>query len=276
MTLAPPAEFLILGAAMLAAGAAGGVLAGLLGVGGGIVIVPVLEATLALLGVDAQVRMHVAVGTSLATIIPTSIASTRAHLKRESVDVALARSWGPWILLGALAGTFVAGRVESRVLTGVFGAVSLLVAIKMLLPLDRRTVARRVPRGGAAAPLPATIGCVSSMMGIGGGTLSVPILTLCAAPIHRAVGTSALFGLLIAVPGTVGFMLSGAGNPLLPVASAGYVNLIGFALIVPATVACAPLGAAIAHGLSRRWLSFAFGMFLLLVAARMLWQTDLI
>ncbi len=265
-------EYLSLAGAMLAAGCAGGVLAGLLGVGGGIVIVPVLDATLQWLGIDASVRMHVAVGTSLATIIPTSIASARAHYRRQSVDLALVRSWGGWILTGALLGTFVAGQVESRVLAAIFAGVALLVAIKMVLPLDHVAPAQRVPRGLAAAPIPGLIGLVSAMMGIGGGTLSVPIQTLCGQPIHRAVGTSALFGLVIALPGTLGFMLTGAGNPLLPPASVGYVNLIGLALIAPATVLCAPLGARIAHGLDRRRLSVLFGIFLLLVAVRMFTQ----
>ena len=267
----PEIAALIVG--MLLTGIAGGVLAGLLGVGGGIVIVPVLEGVLELLGVDASVRMHIAVATSLAVIVPTSIASSRAHHKRGSVDIDLAKRWLPFIFIGAIIGIGVASQVQGHVLTAVFAGVALLVALKMLLPLDNFSLASEVPRGPAAEIMPTTIGTVSTMMGIGGGTLSVPILTLLSEPIHRAVGTAALFGLLISIPGTLGFMWSGFGNELLPAGSLGYVNVIGFALIAPTTVLAAPLGAHIAHALSRRQLSIVFGCFLLLVSVRMLLRT---
>ncbi len=266
-------EFLPLALAMLVTGIAGGVLAGLLGVGGGIVIVPVLEWALELIGVPVEFRMHIAVGTSLAVIIPTSISSARAHHKRGSVDLELARRWVPFILAGAIFGTIIASKVGGPVLSAVFGVVALLVAIKMALPLDDRTFTSEVPRGWITAPLPAAIGTISTMMGIGGGTLTVPSLTLLGEPIHRAVGTSALFGLLISVPGALGFIATGWGVTELPVGSIGYVNLIGIALIAPTTVLAAPLGARIAHALSRRQLSLMFGLFLLLVAIRMIYQT---
>ena len=158
-------------------------------------------------------------------------------------------------------------------LTAVFSAVALLVALKMVLPLDKWILATGVPRGTGTLVMPATIGMVSTMMGIGGGSLSVPALTLMNEPIHRAVGTAALFGLLISIPGTLGFIWSGYGNELLPPGSLGYVNLIGFAFIAPATVLAAPLGARLAHALSRRQLSVIFGCFLFIVSLRMLLQT---
>lgn len=262
-------DLLLLATAMLATGAIGGVLAGLLGIGGGIVIVPVLEAALAFLGIDLDVRMHVAVATSLATIIPTSIASARAHYRRGAVDLALAKRWAGFILVGALIGTWIASLVHGRVLAGVFAAIAFLMAIKLILPLDGRSVARDVPRNPGVLLLPAGIGAVSSMMGIGGGTLSVAALTLFNQPIHRAVGTSALFGLAISLPGTIGFMIAGHGDARLPVGSIGYVNLIGFALIASTTVLAAPAGAAIAHRLSQRQLGLMFGLFLLLMSVRM-------
>jgi len=264
---------IVLAAAMLVSGVAGGILAGLLGVGGGIVIVPVLEWALELTGVPVEFRMHIAVATSLAVIIPTSISSARAHHRRGSVDVALAKRWMPFIFMGAVFGTFVASRVGGQVLSGVFGVVALLVAIKMALPLDQKTITSEVPRNPLTLLMPASIGTISTMMGIGGGTLSVPSLTLMSEPIHRAVGTSALFGLLISIPGTLGYVVSGWGNEQLPPGSLGFVSLIGFALIAPTTVLAAPLGARIAHALSRRHLSALFGMFLLLVSIRMLFQT---
>ena len=147
--------------------------------------------------------------------------------------------------------------------------MALLIALKLILPLENRTLASEVPRGPLMSLVPTTIGTVSSMMGIGGGTLSVAALTLCNQPIHRAVGTAALFGLVISVPGTIGFMVAGWGDPRLPPGSLGFVNAIGFALIAPTTVLCAPLGAAIAHKLSQRQLSVLFGVFLIVMSVRM-------
>jgi len=263
------AETLSLILAMAATGAAGGILAGLLGVGGGIVIVPVLEILLGVVGVDPSIRMHVAVGTSLATIIPTSLSSARAHHARQSIAVDLVRYWSPFIVIGAILGTLVAGEAGSDVLYAVFGAVALLVSIKMMLPLDDRVVADDVPRGFRGSLIPTGIGFISAMMGIGGGSMSVPVMTLCNRPIHIAIGTSAVFGAFIAVPGTAGFIFTGWGNSLLPFGSLGYVNLVGFALIIPTTIAFAPVGARLAHSTSRRSLSLIFGFFLLLIAIRM-------
>jgi len=265
-------EFLLLGVAMLATGAVSGVLAGLLGIGGGIVIVPVLDAVLRLLGTDESVTMHIAVATSLATIIPTSIASSRAHHLRGAVDVPLVKSWAVFVLAGALLGAWLASGVHSDVLSGIFAVVAFLIAIKLLVPADGRTLADDVPGGHFIKLLPTGIGTVSSMMGIGGGTLSVAALTLLNQPIHRAVGTAALFGLTISLPGAAGFIVTGWGDPRLPVASLGFVNLAGFALIAPMTVLTAPLGAALAHKLSSRQLSVLFGAFLLLMSVRMALQ----
>jgi uncharacterized membrane protein YfcA len=258
---------------MLVTGVVAGILAGLLGVGGGIVIVPMLEFALGIAGVDPSIRMHIAVATSLATIIPTSISSSRAHFKRQSVDVDLARNWALWIFIGALAGTWLASQFHSRVLSGIFATVAFLVAFKMMMPMDNKVLTRGVPRGVAMAPVPTLIGLVSSMMGIGGGSLSVPVLSALGEPIHRAVGTAALFGLFIAVPGTLGFMITGYGNPLLPAGSIGFVNVIGLALIAPTTVLAAPFGARLAHSMSQRQLTLLFGSFLLIVAVRMLLRT---
>jgi uncharacterized membrane protein YfcA len=255
--------------AMLLTGAVGGVLAGLLGVGGGIVIVPMLEAALSFVGVDPSIRMHIAVATSLATIIPTSISSARAHYMRQSIDFELIRYWSPSIVVGAVAGIIIAANVGGWVLSAVFATVALSAAIKMMLPLDSKILAADVPRGLAGSTIPIGIGAVSTLMGIGGGTLSVPAMTLSSKPIHLAVGTSALVGLVIAVPSTIGYVVTGWGNAALPFGSLGYVNLLGFALIAPTTVLFAPLGAKIAHALSRRSLSLFFGLFLLAISIRM-------
>ena len=256
-------------ATMLVTGAAAGILAGLLGVGGGIVIVPALEAALAYLGVDAAVRMHIAVATSLATIIPTSISSAAAHYRKESIDFGVVRFWSPFIFAGAIAGTVIASQVTGRVLAGVFAVVALAVALNMMRPSQDKTVWNDVPRGAGGAIIPTCIGGISTLMGIGGGSMSVPAMTLMSKPIHLAVGTSALLGLVIAVPATAGYIVAGWRNAFLPDWNVGYVSVIGFLLITPATVLFAPVGAKIAHALSRRWLSFLFGAFLLVVSIRM-------
>lgn len=263
-------DLLTLTAMMLLTGGVGGLLAGLLGVGGGIVIVPVLDLVLASMGVDSSVRMHVAVATSLATIIPTAISSSRAHHAKGAVDMAQLKRWSVAIFLGAIVGVLVASHVTGDVLSAVFGVVALLVAVKMLLPLEGRHIAEAIPGGPGGQLLPFAIGGFSSMMGIGGGTLSVPTMTLFNFPIHRAVGTAALFGLLISVPATIAFIITGWSVPGLPPGSLGYVNLIGLAIIAPVSFFAAPWGARLAHSLSKRHLSILFGLFLAVVSARML------
>lgn len=259
-------------AAIAAAGALGGLLAGLLGVGGGIVIVPVLDAALELAGVPSGAALHVAVATSMATIIPTALSSSRSHAKRGSVDFGLMKLWALPIVLGSLAGSLAAARMDARILAAVFGCVALTAALKMLLPLDHLVLRRSVPGGLGGTAIPAAIGAVSAMMGIGGGTLSVPTMTLCGVPVHTAVGTAALTGLWISVPATAGYLLApasdAAGIPL----TIGYVSLLGFAIIAPVSWVVAPVGVRLAHSLDRRRLSAAFGVFLALVAARMMYR----
>jgi len=265
-------QWLILGLAMLATGTVAGVLAGLFGIGGGIVIVPVLETALGLVGVDPAIRMHIAVGTSLATIIPTSISSARAHHRRKSVDVELVKRWAIFVLIGALLGAWIASRVHSDVLAFVFATLAFLVALKMLFLPESRNLTDAVPRGPLISVIPTSIGCFSSMMGIGGGTFSVMTLTLFNEPIHRAVGTAALFGLVISLPGTLGFVAAGWGDPRVPAGSLGFVSLLGFACIAPATVLAAPLGAKIAHAFSARRLNMLFGSFLIVASLRLFYR----
>lgn len=258
-------------AILAVSGVLAGFVAGLLGVGGGIVTVPVLEYSLRFADVPEEYRMHVAVATSLAAIIPTSISSARAHHARGMVDLDLARRWAVPVMLGAMLGSVLASHAPLAMLAAVFGTVALLIAAKMLLPLDHLRVARDVPRGAGGALLAGLIGAVSAVMGIGGGTLTVPTLGLCGYPIHRAVGTAALFGLLISLPGTMGYLLAQPAVAL-PWATVGFVSLVGLAMIVPGSMLTAALGARVAHRLSRRRLSQAFGIFLLLVGTRMIYR----
>ncbi|MEY3465783.1 MAG: hypothetical protein RL603_1382 [Pseudomonadota bacterium] len=268
------AELLPLLAVLLAAGLAAGTIAGLLGVGGGIVLVPVLDAVLPHVGVPANWSLHVAVATSLASIVPTSIASSRAHHARGAVDWSLARAWAPGMILGALLGSQLAARAPAAILSGVFGAVALLAAAKMFLPLDELRLAERTPRGMVGNAIAAVIAIVSAVMGIGGGTLSVPAMTLTGSRVHDAVGTAALFGFLIALPGTLGYLFP-ATPAEFPTGTAGFVSLPALLVVTPCTLLTAPLGARIAHGLSKRRLSQLFGVFLGIVATRMLWRTAL-
>ncbi len=269
------AGYSLLQLALLAAGLAltgiiAGILAGLLGVGGGIVIVPVLYHVFSGLGIDEAVRMHLAVGTSLATIVATSMRSIRAHRARGAVDTDLLKQLSLPIIAGVLAGSLIAGSVDGGALMAVFATVALIVSIHMAFGRETWRIADQFPAGFVRAAIGGVIGLISVLMGIGGGTLGVPVLSLYNIPIHRAVGTATGFGLIIAVPGTLAMVANGWGAPGLPPFSLGYVNLIGFALIVPATILAAPWGARIAHAISRPALRRAFAAFLALTSLRMI------
>ncbi len=254
------------------AGIIAGILAGLLGVGGGIVIVPVLYHVFRYLGIEAEILMHLAVGTSLATIIPTSIRSLLAHHRRGSFDATLFRLWVPGIFIGAILGTWLANLVEFTVLASVFAIVAFCVALHMAFG-DKNLQLVPLPTGGIGkASVAGSVGILSAMMGIGGGTLSVPIMTLFGVPIHRAVGTAAGLGTVIAVPAAIGFMLGGRYAPGLPPFSIGYVNWLGFFLIVPTTILAVPLGARLSHALDPEPLRKVFALFLGITAVRMFWD----
>jgi uncharacterized membrane protein YfcA len=259
-----------LGATLLAAGLVAGVLAGLLGVGGGIVVVPVLYHGFSQLGVDPDVRTHVAVATSLATVAVTALRSARSHHARGAVDTQLLSAWAPAIALGSTLGTVVVAALGGRALTGVFSTVALLVALHMAFGRESWRIAAAPPIGPARLPIAGAVGFVSVMMGLGGGTVGVPTLTLLGVPMHRAVGTAAGLGTAIAVPGALGLALAGIGVAGRPPGCIGYLNLFGFALIAPTTWLAAPLGARFAHAVSQRALRRGFAFFLALVSLRML------
>ncbi|MDX2222384.1 MAG: sulfite exporter TauE/SafE family protein [Rhodospirillaceae bacterium] len=274
LTDADPMFLAALALGLVATGAVAGVLAGLLGVGGGIVIVPVLYSVLEALGVDDGVRMHVAVGTSLATIIPTAISSARAHARKGAVDRTLFRALAPGIFAGAVVGAGVAAIIGGRALGGVFGVVALMVAVDLVRPRPNTSADAdrppRLPARAALGALSAVIGAVSALMGIGGGTLTVPVLTYFGVAIHRAVATSAALGLVIALPAAAGYLIGGWGKPNLPPGNLGYVNLFGFVLIAAATFLTAPWGTRIAHAISATALRWVFALFLAVTAVRLL------
>lgn len=258
-------------AALLATGVVAGILAGLLGVGGGIVIVPVLYHLFTLLQVDPSVRMHVAVGTSLATIIPTSISSALAHRRKGNVDAALVKRLLPSVIVGVVIGNFLSAHLSGRVLTGVFAVMALLVAANMAFRREGFAIRDGLPGVVGTSVLGTVIGGISTLMGIGGGTLSVPILSAMRIAMHRAVGTGALIGTIISIPGAIGFLLSGMDVPLRPPGSVGYVNLLGFAMIVPATLLTTRWGVNLASKVDGRRLRQLFALFLTITAARMLY-----
>ncbi len=265
-------HILLYAGALLFTGALAGFVAGLLGVGGGIVIVPALFYIFTLLGIDESVKMHLAVGTSLSTIIATSLMSIRAHWRRGAVDMAMLKRWGIAIFVGVVAGTLLASHVKGPVLMAVFGVVALIVSLHMAFSKPSWRISDRLPGGIIEQMMAGTIGTVSAMMGIGGGTLSVPTLSLFGYPIHKAVGTAAAIGFIIGVPGTIGFVLSGLDESGLPPFSFGYVSLLGLALITPTSIVMAPVGAWAAHALPVRGLKLAFAAFLFVTAIRMLWS----
>ena len=266
------AEVLYLALAVAAAGVAGGLIAGLLGVGGGIVIVPVLFTVLEATGVDAGVAIKVAVATSLATIVLTSLSSARSHHSRGAVDYTLLRRWAAPVVVGVVIGTLLAGFADGWVLTAVFGTVALLVAVNLFLRRRSEALWYDFPNPAIRSGLGVVVGLVSAMMGIGGGTLSVPILTAFGFDMRRAVGTASAIGFFIAIPGTVGYALAGWNAGGLPPYSLGYVNLVAFAAIAPLTIVFAPLGARLAHTIPQPALRAAFAFFLLATAVRMFWS----
>lgn len=263
-------EIAALVVALAGTGAVAGVLAGLLGVGGGIVVVPVLFWVLGFLGLPAGLAMQVTVATSLVTVALTAVASARAHHRRGAVDLALVRRWAPWMAAGALLGGTVAGLVPGRVLLGVFGVIALLVAWNMAQPRQRILAPQLPARTGAQPAMAGAMGTVSAMMGIGSGTLGVPLMTAFSVPVHRAVGTAAALGFVIGLPAALAMIVTGLGVPGRPPFSLGYASPVAVALILPLSLVCAPLGARLAHALDPIWIRRAFALFLCLTSVRML------
>ncbi|WP_426373167.1 sulfite exporter TauE/SafE family protein [Aliiroseovarius sp. PTFE2010] len=247
-----------------------GVLAGLLGVGGGIVLVPVLFWILAFVDFPADISMHLAVATSLSTIIFTSLSSARSHHSHGNVDVKILKLWAPGVVIGALGGGLAAKFVDADALKTIFGVIAVLVAINMMrknILVFRSALPESPATNGVISVL---CGLFSALMGIGGGTLAVPILSSFSVPIRKAVGTASAMGILIAVPATLGFIWAGWNVPNRPFGSLGYVNLIGTLIILPFTVGFAPVGASLSNRISTIWVKRCFAIFLGITGCRML------
>ncbi|MBK8440339.1 MAG: sulfite exporter TauE/SafE family protein [Rhodobacter sp.] len=270
MNLADPAVLLPLIAVLAVAGALIGFLAGLFGIGGGAISVPVFYETFQALGHPPEVAMPLAVGTSLAVIIPTSIQSSRGHLRRGTVDMALLRLWALPVLAGVAAGAVIARFAAPQVFQTVFVIVAAVNATKLLTGGSGWRLRDSLPGRAVLAAYGAVVGLLSALMGIGGGAISTIVLTLHNVPIHRAVSTSAGVGVLVAIPGTIGYMIAGWGLPDLPADAIGFVSIATFALTIPTSLLTTRFGVALAHRLSRAHLERAFGLFLLAVCLRFL------
>jgi uncharacterized membrane protein YfcA len=261
-------ELAFLAMAAIASGVVSGLLAGLFGIGGGAVLVPVFYQALGLYGVDESVRMHLSVGSSLAIIIPTAIRSFTAHKARGAVDMDLLRSFLVPVPVGVVLASLAAAHISSAGLRIIFAVLALIVGIRLILNRDSWRLGTEIPGNPWRAIVGVVIGFFSTLMGIGGGVLNNTFMSLYGRPMHQAVATSSGVGVLIAIPGTIGYIWAGWGNPLLPAASTGYINWVAVALIIPIALVVTPYGVRIAHWLSKRRLEVGFGLFLLFVSVR--------
>lgn len=262
---------------MLAAGLFAGFVAGMFGIGGGFVVVPALAAVLTFLphtGGNEHI-MHVAIGTSLGTIFFTSLRSVQAHAKRGAVDWNILKGWLPWVVAGVIAGVVMTSFMGGEQLKIAFGIALIPLGLNFIFQILGRKVAtqERLPKGPARAALGSGLGAFSSLLGIGGGTPAILIMTLSGVNMHRAVATAAGFGTIIAVPGAIGSMITGFGQPNLPVGSVGFVNIIALVSITAMSVLTAPFGAAAAHSLDPVKLKRIFGLYLLVTSVFMLKDT---
>jgi uncharacterized membrane protein YfcA len=267
----PLSEIFWLALAVVVGGVITGVLAGLFGIGGGAVIVPVLYEVFRILDVPEAVRMQLCVGTSIAIILPTTIRSYLTHREKGLVIPRVIRLWALPAVIGVTCGAVIAAFAPPAVFKLAFILIATLIATKFLFAGDRWNLGTDLP-----GPVPMTfygfiIGLAGSLMGVSGGSLSNIVLTLYGKPIHNAVATSAGIGVPITIAGTLGFILAGLPHQsLLPPLSLGFVSLIGLVVMAPVSSFVAPYGARFAHRLSRRQLEMAFGGFLLLVSLRFL------
>jgi len=259
-------DWLVPAAGLIAAGLLAGFAGGVFGIGGGFVVVPALLLMLPLLGGAPEQYAHVAIGTSAATIIVTSIRSVTAHARRKSVDWEVLKSWAPWIVLGDGLGVALASRVDGAVLTTIFASGVLLMSLHFLFPIRHKPLAQEMPGGIARIGIAGGLGTFSSLLGIGGGTIAIVVMTLCGKSIHRAVGTASGVGTLIAIPSALGFVIIGLHEHGLPWGSAGFVNLPAAVAIAAMAMITAPIGVAAAHALPPRVLARVFGGYLVLIS----------
>jgi uncharacterized protein len=271
-----PKEIVELALLLIAVGALSGFMAGLFGIGGGAILVPVFYECFRLVGVPLEVRMPLCIGTSLAIIIPTSLSSFRAHYKRGAVDMDILKLWWLPIVLGVLAGSVTARYAPERLFKVVFVMVAWFAAARLLLARDNWKLGDDVPTGFLMRVYGFFVGLLSTLMGVGGGLFANLLMTFYGRPIHQAVATSSALAVLISIPGALGYIYAGwpAAARFPDVAALqtpfalGYVSLIGALLVIPTTLITAPLGVRVAHALSKRVLEMAFGAYMFIVGGR--------
>jgi uncharacterized membrane protein YfcA len=255
---------------LMVIGALAGVLAGLLGVGGGIVLVPAYFYAFQTLGYDGPQLMQMCLATSLATIIVTSLRSVMSHNKKGAVDWEILRGWGPGIVIGAILGMLVAASLRSTTLQGIFGVLALVIGLYMGFGRAEWRLGQAMPKGLGRVILSPAMGFLSVLMGIGGGSFGVPLMSLFNTPIHRAVATAAGFGMIIAVPSVIGFLFLPIDAAHRPPLTIGAVNLVAFAVTIAMTLITTPWGVKLAHAMDPKPLKRVFALFLTLVALNML------
>jgi uncharacterized membrane protein YfcA len=253
---------------LVVAGACTGMLAGLFGVGGGTVVVPVLYEVFGLYGLPDEIRMPLCVGTSLAVIVPTSISSFAGHYQKGVVDVAVLRIWIPPIIVGTIGGTVVASFAKPLLFKIVFVVVSLFLAIRLLAGKDKWVFGEKLPGVAALTGYGLIIGLSSSLMGIGGGLLANLVLCLYGTPIHAAIATASGVGLIVSIPGAIGYVAAGWHQVGLPPLSLGYVSIIGLALLTPLSLMTVRYGVNVAHRLDKRRMEVALSAYLILISLR--------
>src|SRR5881396_3372129 len=269
-------ELVELALMLVAAGALAGFFAGIFGIGGGAILVPVFYECFRLAGVPLEVRMPLCIGTSLAIIIPTSLSSFRAHYKRGVVDMDILRRWWLLIVLGVLAGSVTARFAPERLFKIVFVVVAWSAAARLLLARETLKLGDDVPKGFLMRVYGFFVGLLSTLMGVGGGLFANLLMTFYGRPIHQAVATSSAIAVLISIPGAIGYVYAGwpAAARFPEIAALqlpftlGYVSLIGALLVMPTTLITAPIGVKVAHALSKRALEMAFGAYMFIVGGR--------
>jgi uncharacterized protein len=255
---------------LMVLGAFAGVLAGLLGVGGGIVLVPAFFYTFQTLGYGGDQLMQLCLATSLATIIITSVRSVLSHNKKGAVDWSILRGWGPGIAVGAIIGVFVASSLRSEALQALFGVLGIVIGLYLGFGKPEWRLGQTMPSGARRMSVSPLVGFLSVLMGIGGGSFGVPLMTLYNTPIHRAVATAAGFGVIIAVPSVLGFLFVPMDPATRPPLTIGTVNLVAFGVVICMTLITAPMGVRLAHAMDPKPLRRVFAVFLTLVALNML------
>lgn len=269
MLIFPSGEILWLALAIVTGGAITGILAGLFGIGGGAIIVPVLYEVFRILGAPEDVRMQLCIGTSLAIIVPTTIRSYQAHRAKNAVLPNIVRQWTPPAVLGVAVGAGAAAFAPTWLFKVAFAAIAAFIAAKLLFARETWRLGAELPQGPLMHIYGFLVGLVSSLMGVSGGSTSNLVLTLYGKSIHAAVATSSGVGVPITIAGSIGYMIAGwRYRAVMPPLCIGFVSLIGFALMAPVSSYTAIYGARLAHWLPKRKLEMAFGFFLLLAAAR--------